>query len=137
MVRTAKKLVATIGVLSTPNVKQGRVLLPATSEMVKEFYVFHEIATSCHGQKLIVLLTYIVLRDKCWSLKCNGNWASVLYVGLVCLPVNNLNVYTKREKLGPSWDRVGIEIHLDHLCGLVVRVSGYRYRGPGFNPRRY
>jgi len=27
-----------------------------------------------------------------------------------------------------SWDR---------LCGLVVRVSGYRYRGPGFDPRRY
>ena len=20
------------------------------------------------------------------------------------------------------------------LCGLVVRVSGYRYRGPGFDP---
>ena len=25
----------------------------------------------------------------------------------------------------------------DRLCGLVVRVSGYRYRGPGFHPRRY
>jgi len=24
----------------------------------------------------------------------------------------------------------------DHLCGLVVRVSGYRYRGSGFDPRR-
>ena len=23
------------------------------------------------------------------------------------------------------------------LCGLVDRVSGYRYRGPGFDPRRY
>ena len=23
------------------------------------------------------------------------------------------------------------------LCGLVVRVSGYRYRGLGFDPRRY
>jgi len=23
------------------------------------------------------------------------------------------------------------------LCGLVVRVSGYRYRGPGFDPRHY
>jgi len=26
---------------------------------------------------------------------------------------------------------------LDRLCGLVVRVSSYRYRGPGFDPRRY
>jgi len=25
----------------------------------------------------------------------------------------------------------------DRLCGLVVRVSGYRYRGPGFDPRCY
>jgi len=28
-------------------------------------------------------------------------------------------------------------VSVDHLCGLVVRVSGYRYRGPGFDPRRY
>jgi len=26
---------------------------------------------------------------------------------------------------------------IDCLCGLVVRVSGYRYRGPGLDPRRY
>ena len=26
---------------------------------------------------------------------------------------------------------------MDRLCGLVVRVSGYRYRGPGFDSRRY
>jgi hypothetical protein len=25
----------------------------------------------------------------------------------------------------------------DHLCGSVVRVSGYRYRGLGFDSRRY
>jgi hypothetical protein len=25
----------------------------------------------------------------------------------------------------------------DRLCGLVVRVSGQRYRGLGFDPRRY
>jgi len=30
-----------------------------------------------------------------------------------------------------------ISSSLDRLCGLVVRVSGYRYRGPGFDPRRY
>ena len=28
-------------------------------------------------------------------------------------------------------------VYSDRLCGLVVRVSGYRYRGPGFDPRRY
>ena len=30
-----------------------------------------------------------------------------------------------------------VAIRYDRLCGLVVRVSGYRYRGPGFDPRRY
>ena len=25
----------------------------------------------------------------------------------------------------------------ERLCGLVVRVSGYRYRGLGFDSRRY
>ena len=26
---------------------------------------------------------------------------------------------------------------MDRLCGLVVRVSGYRYRGLGLDSRRY
>jgi hypothetical protein len=30
-----------------------------------------------------------------------------------------------------------IIVDFDRLCGLVVRVSGYRYRGPGFDSRRY
>jgi hypothetical protein len=30
-----------------------------------------------------------------------------------------------------------IVVKFDRLCGLVVRVSGYRYRGLGFDPRRY
>jgi len=30
-----------------------------------------------------------------------------------------------------------ITITIDRLCGLAVRVSGYRYRGLGFDSRRY
>ena len=26
---------------------------------------------------------------------------------------------------------------VDRLCGLVVRIPGYRYRGLGFDSRRY
>ena len=37
--------------------------------------------------------------------------------------------------------RVPITYHVKslivRLCGLVVRVSGYRYRGLGFDSRRY
>jgi hypothetical protein len=30
-----------------------------------------------------------------------------------------------------------LELFPDRLYGLVVRVSGYRFRGLGFGPRRY
>ena len=30
-----------------------------------------------------------------------------------------------------------VEVFIVRLCGLVVRVSGYRYRGLGFDSRRY
>ena len=30
-----------------------------------------------------------------------------------------------------------VSVIIDRLCGLVVRVSGYRYRGLGFDSRRY
>ena len=30
-----------------------------------------------------------------------------------------------------------VTVSPDRLCGLVVRVSGYRYRGLGFDSRRY
>ena len=33
-----------------------------------------------------------------------------------------------------NYSSEGVE---DRLCGLVVRVSGYRYRGLGFDSRRY
>jgi len=55
-----------------------------------------------------------------------------------------------RRTAGYTWDRLqnkctnskGVKNNtnfgqIDGLCGLMVRVSGYRYRGPGFDPRRY
>ena len=30
-----------------------------------------------------------------------------------------------------------VYLRVDRLCGLAVRVSGYRYRGLGFDSRRY
>jgi hypothetical protein len=31
----------------------------------------------------------------------------------------------------------GVSDNIDRLCGLVVRVPGYRSTGPGFDSRRY
>jgi len=36
-----------------------------------------------------------------------------------------------------TFHKGNVVLNYDRLCGLVVRVSGYRYRGPGFDPRRY
>jgi len=43
------------------------------------------------------------------------------------------------HETGSITNRITNTVHenTDRLCGLVVRVSGYRYRGPGFDPRRY
>jgi hypothetical protein len=44
------------------------------------------------------------------------------------------------EELGDQYSSPNIVQFMkvrDRLCGLVVRVSGYRYRGLGFDPRRY
>jgi hypothetical protein len=32
---------------------------------------------------------------------------------------------------------VQVAAAFDRLCGLVVRIPGYRSRGPGFDPRHY
>jgi len=49
--------------------------------------------------------------------------------------LGNLGVL-ERATLKSEFAKLNLRI-LDRLCGLVVRVSGYRYRGPGFDPRRY
>jgi hypothetical protein len=57
MVQTAKKLVAGKGILSSPNVKPGKVLPPATAEMVKKFYVSDDISNIMPGPKTMFLST--------------------------------------------------------------------------------
>ena len=46
----------------------------------------------------------------------------------------DVNCVSEVDKVGK---KRGCMVTVDRLCGLVVRVSGYRYRGPGFDPRRY
>ena len=36
-----------------------------------------------------------------------------------------------------KWYKHQLDATIDRLCGLVVRVSGYRYRGLGFDSWRY
>ena len=45
------------------------------------------------------------------------------------------DVPTEKASTKDKW--TSIEYWWDRLCGLVIRVSGYRYRGLGFDSRRY
>jgi hypothetical protein len=54
MARTSEKLVAEKGIMSSPNVKPGKVLPPATMEMLKQFYMSDEISTNMPGTKYYV-----------------------------------------------------------------------------------
>jgi hypothetical protein len=36
-----------------------------------------------------------------------------------------------------KYKKVKVKVNLDRLCGLMVRFSGYRCRGPGFDSWRY
>jgi hypothetical protein len=51
IVQTAKKLVAEKGILSSPIIKLGKVLPPATAEMVEQIYVSDEISKVMPGTK--------------------------------------------------------------------------------------
>jgi hypothetical protein len=61
MVLTTKKLVTEKGILLSSTVIPGKVLLPATAEMVKQFFISDKISRLLPGtkkkKKIMVLLT--------------------------------------------------------------------------------
>ena len=51
---------------------------------------------------------------------------------------HNITFYSQNTKTTNALLKIITKISIkDHLCGLVVIVSGYRYRGLGFDSRRY
>jgi hypothetical protein len=63
------------------------------------------------------------MADVTWQ--CRIPKSFCLYISRLLLPNNFFFSYTCHSG------------HLDRLCGLVVRVPGYKSRGPGFDYRRY
>ena len=60
------------------------------------------------------------------------------YVRVWLRNLDNKETLAHYGLLSPIYLYIYIYIYIQYrLCGLVVRVSGYRYRGPGFDPRRY
>jgi len=56
---------------------------------------------------------------------------------ILCFCMSELRRLPKTEQIQGFIINASLYGFMDRLCGLVVRVSGYRYRGPGFDPRRY
>ena len=70
--------------------------------------------------------------------QCKGisDIRSLLQESDLILNISCQTTYTGcNRRNGPDFGRVFLM--LDRLYGLVVRVSGYRYRGLGFDSRRY
>jgi len=73
--------------------------------------------------------TYVLKENSVRVIWCTTN---ATWTGLGSSPACECPEFRHRVKHFPN-----CSIETDRLCGLVVRVSGYRYRGPGFDPRRY
>ena len=72
--------------------------------------------------------------------QCLYKGALYLYLFLYLYRVIKKSLCTWRLQYNHQMDRdflIILYIPIDRLCGLVVTVSGYRYRGPGFDSRRY
>jgi hypothetical protein len=58
---------------------------------------------------------------------------SPINIGFQFLAIGNTTEATVKVKNVPQF--VGLVFFEDRFCGLVVRVPGYRSRGPGFDFR--
>ena len=97
-------------------------------------------SSSVHQQEFFTVHTAVVyVIQVCWK------FASRIRMELQFHPdpgignrhINKLRGISVFRKVVGKWRLAARSMGLDRLCGLVVRVSGYRYRGLGFDSRRY
>jgi len=77
---------------------------------------------------------YIFLGMYRSTFMCIFVWTYV-FMMYVCLYV--LCKYVRMHICTCAYIYICLYVCKNRLCGLVVRVSGYRFRGPGFDPRYY
>ena len=115
-------------------------------------------SSSVHHQQFFTVhaaMDYVI--QVCWQLEDVPSWScsqsprkSVWNIPLLCVQWktpddgqrNCPKEFHSKNKFEKLVHLVGfiirkLKLIFDHLCGLVVRVSGYRYRGLGFDSRRY
>jgi hypothetical protein len=98
----------------------SRVCLVARCKVDPYMYTFLLVFKSCVGLRSIYMLCF------CFACFCLFLWI-VLAAGSAVWRVVVCNWYSI------IFSRLAY-LHVDHLCGLVVRVPGYRSRGPGSIP---
>jgi hypothetical protein len=85
----------------------------------------------------------LMVRDPMYAFRCSFIYFNPLtpndpYRGRTApLTSKRCILYIYSTNIGTEHFKHCIYSPYDHLCGLVVRVSGYRYRGLGFDSRRY
>jgi hypothetical protein len=63
---------------------------------------------------------------------CQSTW---LCTDLLCYKVSYIN--SRMCRICFLFVVYYVHIYIDHLCGLVVRVPGYKSTGPGFDSQHY
>jgi len=78
------------------------------------------------------------------SCTCRETWRySIVFKVVWEQDIRNIKRHKSTNRLYLLWIKIPrayfpeVSIFSDCLCGLVLRVSGYRYRDPGFDPRPY
>ena len=69
----------------------------------------------------------------------NHNYISfdVLLTVLLSTFISVFNQLDAQNLFHNTFYFMSLHVSSDRLCGLMVRVSGYKYRGLGFDSRRY
>jgi hypothetical protein len=101
-------------------------------EKIKTHFMFNNFPKICHLWDNVVKLWYSQTGhrseyDACWitnAIETHSEYAKHSFSMATVVRQTCLNI-------------TSIHTIYDRLCGLMVRVSGYRYRGPRFDSRRF
>jgi len=134
------------GVADQSLVRQPATTCPWLQRLIPVLQCVARAATTAHSFSYWVAITY-VFYFKYYVKKCTilssflasracYTTANHMWLQLLCVARTPPFTLHTNDKCVYTLFLDGL-CNGDRLCGLVVRVSGYRYRGPGFDSRRY
>jgi hypothetical protein len=95
-----------------------------------------QIFTSCDYKSLIKSLFLFTAVNR-WQLKCFATQQIISWKQRKPIRLHGLYLYEANDLPAYRFKYLYHTIPTDCLCGLVVEVLGYRFKGPGFDSRRH